>query len=64
MGTTLEKVILAVITMHPEKIGGTGPFFYVSDEEELQQISFTLEKILDGVAHEVDKGILIIVRHS
>ncbi|MFC4768892.1 capping complex subunit for YIEGIA [Effusibacillus consociatus] len=63
MGTTLEKTILAVITTSPEKVAGSSPIFFAKDAEELQFIAFTLEKILDGIAHEVKPDIMIVVRH-
>jgi hypothetical protein len=61
--TTIDNVILAVITIHPEKMAGGSPVFIADTEDELQKTSFALEKILDGIAHEVRPGTLIIVRH-
>ncbi|BCJ85368.1 capping complex subunit for YIEGIA [Effusibacillus dendaii] len=63
MGTTIENLILAVITTSRDKVGGGSPIFYAVDEQELQSLSFTLEKILDGIAHEVNPNLFIIVRH-
>ncbi len=63
MGTTLEKIILAVVTIHRDKVGGGAPVFYAKDEDEMQQISFQLEKILDGMAHDLQNGTMIIVKH-
>lgn len=63
MGTTLENAILAIITTSREKVGGGSPIFYADDQKELQSVAFTLEKILDGIAHEVKPDIMIIVRH-
>ncbi|GAX89705.1 capping complex subunit for YIEGIA [Effusibacillus lacus] len=63
MGTTLEKTILAVITTARDKVGGSSPIFYANDPKELQSTAFTLEKILDGIAHEVTQETMIIVRH-
>ena len=64
MGVSLEKSILAIITMHQDKITGGAPIFIAENEEELQKTSFTLEKILDGIAHEVRPGTMIIVKHA
>jgi hypothetical protein len=64
MGVSLEKYILAIITTEQRQIGGGAPIFYAKDDRELQQISFTLEKILDGVVHEITPNTLIIVKHS
>lgn len=63
MTTTVENMILAVITSTPDKVGGSSPIFFASDQKELQSLAFTLEKILDGIAHEVSSGIMIVVRH-
>ncbi|MBO8170679.1 MAG: hypothetical protein H0Z33_02190 [Bacillaceae bacterium] len=63
MGTSLEKYILAVITMDPQKVSGGAPIFYAENEDEMQKTAFTLEKILDGMAHDVKNGTMIIVKH-
>jgi hypothetical protein len=63
MGTTIENYILAVVSTSREKVGGGAPIFFVNTEEELQQFSFLLEKILDGMAHDLKNGTMIIVRH-
>lgn len=60
---SIENMILAVITSTPDKVGGSSPIFYAKDEKDLQSIAFTLEKILDGIAHEVTAEIMIVVRH-
>lgn len=60
---TIENMILAIVTTKPEKVGGSSPIFYAIDAHELQNLAFRLEKILDGIAHEVGPGIMIVVRH-
>lgn len=56
--------IVGVVTTQKEKIGGGAPIFIASDRDELQSISFLLEKILDCAAHEINPDIFIIVdRH-
>jgi len=55
--------ILAVITLNKERITGAVPIFVCSEHQEQQQIAFLLEKILDGMVHEVTADTLIIVRH-
>nr|WP_156807504.1 hypothetical protein [Effusibacillus pohliae] len=59
----MENMILAIITTSPDTVGGGSPIFYAKDRQELQATAFTLEKILDGMAHEVNPQIMIIVRH-
>jgi len=64
MGTTIEKAILAIIALNNECIlpGGV-PIFIARNEEEQQRTAFLLEKILDGIAHDLENGVLIIVKH-
>jgi hypothetical protein len=56
--------IVAVVTTDRQKVGGGAPIFIVSDEEERQKVSFTLEKILDCMAHDLNDGTMILVRHG
>jgi len=56
--------ILAVIGTDKGKIAGGAPIFIVGSEEEKQQVAFKLEKILDGAAHDLKNGLMIIVDHS
>lgn len=64
MGTTIEKIILAIVTTNRDQVlaGGT-PTFLASNQEELQRTAFLLEKILDGMAHDLENETMIIVRH-
>lgn len=62
-GNTMAN-ILAVITTKKEKVGGGAPIFIVDTDDQLQKVAFTLEKILDGMVHEVEPTTLIIVRHQ
>ncbi|MBA4495619.1 hypothetical protein ACFO25_02835 [Paenactinomyces guangxiensis] len=64
MGTTIEKLILAIVTTKPDHIAGGAPVFVADTKEEFTRKAFVLEKILDGMAHEVDPHTMIIVRHS
>ncbi|MFV9510701.1 capping complex subunit for YIEGIA [Tepidibacillus sp. LV47] len=64
MGMTIEKYILAIVTMNADQVKSSGtPIFFAKSEEELQRTAFLLEKILDGIAHDLENGTLIIVRH-
>ncbi|TCS93413.1 capping complex subunit for YIEGIA [Hazenella coriacea] len=60
---TIQKAIMAIITMNPTQIKGGVPVFIADNQEEFQHKAFVLEKILDGMAHEVDPQTMIIVRH-
>lgn len=55
--------ILAVVSLNRDKVGGGAPIFYVQNEEELQQTAFSLEKILDAMAHDLQNGTMILVNH-
>ncbi len=59
----MEKHILAVVTMKKDQIGGGAPIFVMQTVEEVQQTAFILEKILDGMVHQVTPETLIVVRH-
>nr|WP_245891185.1 hypothetical protein [Desmospora activa] len=59
----LQNQILAVIALESTSVGGGAPIFFASDREELEQLSFLLEKILDGMAHQLNPDTMIIVRH-
>ncbi|KQX68775.1 MULTISPECIES: capping complex subunit for YIEGIA [unclassified Paenibacillus] len=56
--------ILAVVTLTKERIGGGAPIFVVDKEDELERVSFTLEKILDANAHDLKNGTMILVKHT
>lgn len=60
---TIQKAILAIITTNPDQIRSGVPVFIANNQEEFQSKAFVLEKILDGMAHEVDPQTMIIVRH-
>lgn len=65
MGITIEKAILAIVVLEKEKVisGGGAPIFVVDSKEKQQRTAFLLEKILDGMAHDLENGVIIIVKH-
>ncbi|MGD9678593.1 MAG: hypothetical protein AB7V16_09660 [Vulcanibacillus sp.] len=64
MGITIEKYILAIVSVSRETvIAGGAPVFIVDSKEKMQRTAFLLEKILDGIAHDLENGTIIIVRH-
>lgn len=57
--------ILAIVTTSDKKVhGGGAPTFYAEHEQAMQQVAFTLEKILDATAHDLKNGVIIIVNHQ
>jgi hypothetical protein len=56
--------ILAVVSTDRDKVAGGAPIFIVGGELEQQQVAFMLEKILNGAAHDLKNGSIIIVQHN
>lgn len=56
--------IMAVVTNDKSKVAGGAPIFITENVEEQQKIAFSLEKILDASAHDLQNGTLIIVKHD
>jgi hypothetical protein len=63
LNATIQKFILAAVTTSPDKVPSGTAVFHCKTEEELQKICANLEAILDGIAHELDHGLFIIVKH-
>jgi ribosomal protein L34E len=63
LSTTIQKFILAAVTTSPEKVPSGTTVFHCKTDEELQKICANLEAILDGIAHELDDGLFVIVKH-
>lgn len=57
------NTILAVVTTDMNKVKGGTPIFYAKDEQELEKTSLYLSKILFGMAHDLENGTYVIVRH-
>ena len=54
--------IVAIVTTKPENLAGGGPPVFIAiDSKALQEISMTIEKIMDASAHEIDLNTIIIV---
>lgn len=64
MKTSLVKVILAVIALERDLVlGGGTPVFYAKSKEEQEQMATTLGRVMEGVVHKLENGLLIIVKH-
>lgn len=65
--TGISKVVLATVILPAARdrvvSGGAGPVFVASDFDEQQKIAMYLSRITEGVVHDLENGILIIVRH-
>jgi hypothetical protein len=59
-----EERIIAIVTLSEQKIWGGGcPVFEATSFEELERISLSLSRILDGAVHDLENGTYIIVKH-
>jgi len=63
----LTKLIMATVVL-PEAqdrvlTGGSGAVYVARDTEEQQRIAMYLSRITEGVAHDLENGMIIIVRH-
>ena len=64
MKTSIAKVILAIVTRDKELVqGGGAPIFYAKNEKQQDKIATTLGRITEGVVHELDNGVKILVKH-
>jgi hypothetical protein len=64
MRTSLVKVILAIIALERDLVeGGGSPVFYAKDKEEQEKMATTLSRITEGVVHELENGLKILVKH-
>jgi hypothetical protein len=53
--------ISCIVTTNREIVAGGAPIFYAKDRNDLQKISFFLEKVLDCAAHEVHPDLFVVV---
>lgn len=63
MELSITKIILAAITIDPSKVGGGVPIFYAASAEEQEKISTYLARITEGVIHDLENGVYVLVKH-
>ncbi|NPV28624.1 MAG: hypothetical protein HPY58_02995 [Firmicutes bacterium] len=63
MGTELIGMILAVIALDPGLVAGGAPVFVARSREEQERMALVLSRILKGMVHDLENGLLIIVKH-
>ena len=64
METSIAKTILAIITTKPELVqGGGAPVFLATDTQQQDQIATYLARITEGVIHDLENGVYILVKH-
>lgn len=57
--------IMAVVATEANRqtVAGGAPIFIANDADHQQKVAFKLEKILDASAHDLENGIVILVKH-
>ncbi len=64
MEVMLTKVILAVITVDRNSVAEGGvPIFYAKDEAEQEKIAIILSRVTEGVIHELENGVKVLIKH-
>jgi hypothetical protein len=64
MEIKLNKYILAIITTNAEKVlGGSAPIFYCESEDEKEKVALNLTKFTNGMVHDLENGVYVVVRH-
>lgn len=58
-----ERILAAVALKDREKVTGAVPIFLVEDQVEQQRVCLLLSRILKGMAHDLENGTYIIVKH-
>ncbi|CFX21225.1 Uncharacterized [Syntrophomonas zehnderi OL-4] len=59
-----NDTIVAVVAMDEEKVSsGDSPVFLAKNAEEQERLCLLLSRIMGGVAHDLENGVYIIVKH-
>jgi len=60
----ISKSILAVIARDPGLVqGGGAPVFIARDQAEQDRIATYLARITEGVVHDLENGLYVLVKH-
>ena len=59
----MSNRIMAVVTIEPSLVGGGAPIFYAKDKAEQDKIVMYLMRITGGVAHDLENGVYVVVKH-
>ncbi|GAW93233.1 capping complex subunit for YIEGIA [Calderihabitans maritimus] len=64
MQVGLTQYILAIIALDSVKhqVAGGAPIFIVDNEEEQQRLALYLSRLLKAMAHDLENGMIIIVK--
>ncbi|MDT3700078.1 MAG: hypothetical protein RO469_11700 [Thermincola sp.] len=58
-----NEVLVAVVTINKEAIGGDIPIFFATNPEDQARVANSLSRILKAMVHDVGDGVFILVRH-
>ncbi|MCR4418976.1 MAG: hypothetical protein QHH27_02185 [Clostridia bacterium] len=61
-----EERILAVVVLEAQRhrvAAGGAPVFVAPDAGEQNRMALALSRILDGMVHDLENGVYVIVRH-
>ncbi len=59
----MTKQIIAIVTLHRDRVGGSAPIFYAKDPAALEEIARYISRVSGGMVHELEEGTYFIVLH-
>jgi hypothetical protein len=61
----MNDTILAAVTTdeYADKVQGSVAVFIADDETEQQRTAMLLARIMRGMSHDLENGVMIVVRH-
>ena len=61
----MNDTILAAVTTdeYSDKVQGSVAVFIADDEAEQQRTAMLLARIMRGMSHDLENGVMIVVRH-
>ncbi|NLI11899.1 capping complex subunit for YIEGIA [Pelotomaculum propionicicum] len=63
MNETASGIILAIVALDKEQVSGGAPIFFARDKVEQERTANYLARIFDAMAHDLENGSYILVRH-
>lgn len=57
------ETIIAIVTTDRSLVGGGAPIFYAKDDADKKRIAEHLSRITFGMVHDLENGVLVIVKH-
>lgn len=61
--TRSTKQIVAIVTLHPDRVGGSAPIFHARSETSLEEMARYISRVTGGMVHELEEGTYFIVLH-